>query len=418
MVDAKYEWIEFYTKFATKLLDYKTDRQELIRKIRQVYLSAGIKLPKLESDNNPKDIDPFTVFGLFNKGITLENRIAIIKAMANEFAVVANIPETFEGIPVMNNLNATFYRFQEEREPHDIDDLWEIFESALEYADSKDRSNERFIAAYNAVRGKKGIRWKITMGLYWIRPYVYLNLDSRNRWYLEDPENMPANFVAKVKPELREVPAAETYLEICALCQQALENGNYEYKTFPELSYYAWLVSERVNEEKKVAKGDQKSSRSNAAHLKWSRPIVQALRDLGGSGTPAEVRAKIVENEQLTREELSRTRGQTNVNRFENEVAFARNDLANAGYIDRSVRGIWTLTVAGMELDITDERTSDLLTDRATEMSCATAVATRWLTVGCTRYAIGFTDRENMRRNGKNSTKKKSSPLDGAKSVT
>ena len=32
-----------------------------------------MRLPKLEADNNPVDIDSFTIFCLFNKGITNAN---------------------------------------------------------------------------------------------------------------------------------------------------------------------------------------------------------------------------------------------------------------------------------------------------------------------------------------------------------
>ena len=62
-----------------------------------------------------------------------------------------------------------------------------------------------------------------------------------------------------------------------------------------------------------------------------------------------EVRAKIIENEHLSEEEINATRGKNNVNKFENEVAFARNYLVGAGYIDKSVRGVWTLTEGGSD---------------------------------------------------------------------
>jgi 5-methylcytosine-specific restriction protein B len=48
-------------------------------------------------------------------------------------------------------------------------------------------------------------------------------------------------------------------------------------------------------------------------------------------------------------------------------VAFARNDLAVAGYIDKSIRGVWTLTEAGMTVDITDEMASDLFKNTVAE---------------------------------------------------
>ena len=195
------------------------------------------------------------------------------------------------------------------------------------------------------------------MGLYWIRPYEFINLDSINRWFIVDPDNMPVDFVNSVKKKLNKVPYASEYLAIKDACMHALKDSDYEYKNFPELSYRAWIVSKQVNQEKAEVKG-KKSSK--AAFLRWFAPLIQALRDLGGSGTPAEARAKIIENEQLSEDEINQTRGKNNVNKFENEVAFARNYLVNAGYIDKSVYGIWTLTEAGKSVDMTSEMASDI----------------------------------------------------------
>ena len=59
----KFIWIDFFTEFATKLVDYKKDRKELIRKLQNVYSEIGMNFPKLEKDEALIDIDPFTVFG-------------------------------------------------------------------------------------------------------------------------------------------------------------------------------------------------------------------------------------------------------------------------------------------------------------------------------------------------------------------
>lgn len=102
-------------EFADTLLQYKSSRTELIGKIKSVYQAAGIKRPKLESDNEIIDIDPFTVFALFNKDISDENRVKILNAIASEFKVKTDVPQTFEGISVVNNLRATFYYFKGNR---------------------------------------------------------------------------------------------------------------------------------------------------------------------------------------------------------------------------------------------------------------------------------------------------------------
>lgn len=354
----QFEWINFYSEFATKLLEFKNNRAELIADIQSAYSAINMKLPKLESEDSIIDIDPFTVFGLFNKGITNANRTAILESFANVFNIKSKVPDNFDGIPVLNNLKATYYGFKDDRQVADIDNLWGLYESAINLAEKDDAANrEIFIKWYDTVHDQLGIRWNITMGLYWIRPYEFINLDSRNRWFIVDPDNMPVDFVNSVKKKLNKVPYAAEYLAIKDACLHALKDGNYEYKNYPELSYKAWIVSKQVNQEKAEVKG-KKSSK--AAFLRWFAPLIQALRDLGGSGTPAEVRAKIIENEQLSEDEINQTRGKNNVNKFENEVAFARNYLVNAGYIDKSVYGIWTLTEAGKSVDMTSEMASDI----------------------------------------------------------
>jgi 5-methylcytosine-specific restriction protein B len=354
----QFEWIDFYSEFATKLLSFKSNRKTLIDKINAVYAAIDMKVPKLESGDEIIDIDPFTIFGLFNKGITNANRIAIIGSIAKEFGIEAKVPDNFDGIPVLNNLKATFYGFKDDRKEDDIDNIWNVFEAALVLADEdNDVNRAEFSKWYDVVHDQLCIRWNLTMALYWVRPYCFINLDSRNRWYITNAENMPAEFVEAVKKKMNKLPNAEDYLFIKDSCMTALNEGSYDYKNYPELSYYAWMISEQVNQEKAAATGKKTSK---AAFLRWFRPLIQALHDLGGSATPADARKKIIENEQLTDDEVNATRGKNNVNKFENEVAFARNYLVSGGYIDKSVYGVWTLTEAGKTVDMTDELASDI----------------------------------------------------------
>lgn len=354
----QFKWVGFYTEFATKLLGYKTDRTSLIEKLQNVYSNIGMKLPKLEKDNIPKDIDPFTVFGLFNKGITDANRVSILGGIKAAFAIEADVPDDFSGIPVLNNMMATFYAFEgdDRRKDDDIDNLWNAFETAIMLAENDSEENRiAFLSAYDQVKSQFAVRWNLTMGLYWIRPYTFINLDSRNREFMSNPDNISANVVADMKT-LKSVPAAEKYLSIRDKCRSAIEFGEYGYTSFPELSYKAWIASAENSEMEKEAK----TGKSNAAFLRWFRPVIQALRDLGGSATPEDTRKKIIENEKLSVEEVNATRGKNNVNKFENEVAFARSYLVKAGYIDNKVYGIWTLTDKGQTVEMTDELASEI----------------------------------------------------------
>ena len=258
-------WIQFYMEFADKLRH--ADRKVLIERIKGVYASIGMRLPKLERDDEVIDIDPFTIFGLFNKGISNVNRIHILSGFAREFGVTAPVPQSFDGIPVMNNQAATFYYFIGDRGERDIDNLWELFHAALDYADDAGEGNRRrFVEAYDAVLAQRGIKWNMTIGLFWIRPYVYLNLDSRNRWFILDDKNMPSEFVNSLN-KLIAPPDGEEYLELIARCKAILTSGAYPYDSFPALSCCAWQTSEAVNRQMRLGQG------GDAAKVQEEAPV-------------------------------------------------------------------------------------------------------------------------------------------------
>ena len=68
----------------------------------------------------------------------------------------------------------------------------------------------------------------------------------------------------------------------------------------------------------------------------WLKPLVKALRDLGGSAAPKEAMSQIAKNLNLSEAALTEVRGKTQINKFSNEVSFARQDLVTAGIIDKS----------------------------------------------------------------------------------
>lgn len=252
-MDNQFAWVDFYKEFAGKLLAYKNNRGELVNKVRAIYAEAGINMPTLEKDNQLVDIDPFTVFGLFNKSSMREaNRSKIITAVKKIFNVQTEVPTTFDSIPVLNNQNATFYYFIDSRGDEDIDDLWVLFESALKYAASPTAENRVPLAKYfDRVINKKGNgNSKITMGLYWISPNSFLNLDSRNKWYIYESGKIPAAVVGDL-PEIEMKISADKYFAILEKLRVYLQSPESPLKNFKELSFEAWKYSTQVNEEKK-----------------------------------------------------------------------------------------------------------------------------------------------------------------------
>lgn len=241
-MDKRFQWTEFYMELASALLPYKNNRSDLIAKLKTIFADAGMNFPFKERGKEVyEDICPFTVFGSFNKGITNANRIALLKQFAKQFSIKAAVPTEFDGIPVVMNLSAWFFAYKENRGEHDIDNLWDLLEKAIAYSDEASTDNKNaFIAAYDTVTKQKMIKWNITMGLYWARPYTFINLDSTNRAFITDVDNMPHYFTTIFYDINKGLPNGRNYLFMCEQAKNALNQKEYEYHSFPELSYYAW----------------------------------------------------------------------------------------------------------------------------------------------------------------------------------
>lgn len=85
--------------------------------------------------------------------------------------------------------------------------------------------------------------------------------------------------------------------------------------------------------------------------IKYFRPILEVLKELGGSGTASEVMDHVIEKMQIpeSEQEVVLKSGQSWVR---NRIQWARFYLAHAGYIDSSKRGIWTITEEGKSIDL------------------------------------------------------------------
>ena len=254
-------WVDFYQEFAKKLVEYKDNRAELIKKVKEIYNLTGFSMPTLEKDNKLVDIDPFTVFGLFNKKLRDENRIKLLEAIEKLFVMKSKVPTSFDSIPVLNPQNATYYRFVDERNEGDIDDLWSLFISAIEYDVNPISENKDKVSHYfDIVNNQKGNgNSKITMGLYWIAPNTFLNLDSRNQWYIFESGIFPSEILNGIK-RLDSKISSTDYFKIIEKVKTYLQSPESKWKNFKDLSFEAWRYSEIVNKKIKESKMISESS--------------------------------------------------------------------------------------------------------------------------------------------------------------
>lgn len=263
----QFDWVDFYKEFANTLLQYKNNREILVEKVEKIYELTGIDIPTLERNKQLVDIDPFTIFGLFNKSsMTADNRNKIISTVANLFDIKAPIPTSFDGIPLLNNQNATYYYFIDERDEDDIDTLWGLYESALMYANDSSAKNTLTLSQYfDSVINKKGNgNSKITMGLYWIGPTHFLNLDQRNTWYIYESGKMPNDLVKSLPIVEDKIPSSK-YFEIVEKLGAYLASNQSTLNNFMELSFEAWRYSEEINRQKRAEKKQSKNRAKGAA---------------------------------------------------------------------------------------------------------------------------------------------------------
>lgn len=246
MDNKNFDWIKFYTEFAIKLIPFDKDRILLLIKLKKVLDEAKVNFPIMENDHTElRDICPFTVFSIFNRGITNENRRKICAGLKSEFQIEAPVPESFDGIPVLDNRKSWFFAYKDKRRVDDIDNLWNLFARAIEYDDNHKRKGD-FIEAFNRVLLQSGIKWNITMGLYWIAPFSFLNLDSVNQNFIVNNSEIVNNI--EVDGLFKKMINGNEYLQLIESCEDYFKKENSKYCSFPELSLAAWKYSQnKVN---------------------------------------------------------------------------------------------------------------------------------------------------------------------------
>ncbi|SPD72754.1 Restriction endonuclease [uncultured Desulfobacterium sp.] len=89
-------------------------------------------------------------------------------------------------------------------------------------------------------------------------------------------------------------------------------------------------------------------------HFRYIIPVIDVLKELGGSGRAGEVVDLVVEKLGIPEDELNVTisSGQS---RIKNQIQWARFMLVKAGLLESSERGVWSLTEKGMRAQLNND---------------------------------------------------------------
>lgn len=220
-----FTWVPYYKEFAEKLLQYQENRTNLCRLIydHEDELLINYLHDEGGKDDRFTDIDPFTTFGLFNRGISMKNRVSSAALFKRLLNISADVPSDFDGVPILNNQKSHFFGFRPDRKPDDIENLWRLFVKVVK---KEDFENE-----YNALLGQFLIGVNITMALFWVRPEDFLAFDSSNRAYMKGRYGI-------VLPN--RAPAYSAYMSILNDIKKKMKEDVIKEKTFCELSANAY----------------------------------------------------------------------------------------------------------------------------------------------------------------------------------
>jgi len=278
-MEERFSWIPFYSELAKALLAYKDDRKPLVdfvySELSQVGERSLVDYIHMEDGSKVKDIDPFSVFAIFNRSLKLENRIGFLQKFKERFGLQSAIPRDFDGIPTVNSQRAFFFNWAD-KNAESIRQFWELFEGVVL---EKDISQ-----IFNQMVNKTISQYSLTMILYWIAPNRFLNLDGRNRAYL-NTLGLPEHY-----PDLKYA----AYSTLIEKVKGMMSNHIISATSFPELSFAAWNLdqTDRIWMYKKyddafsfdvIKMGSSAKGQLDFSTLKSKKALGDAYRKISGN---------------------------------------------------------------------------------------------------------------------------------------
>ena len=290
--EANFSWIEFYEELANKLLEYKDKRPELLAKLENILKSVKgkeIQNNKVDSKDlidtfcayigGSSDIDPFTIFAIFNRGQTIKTKQKYFEAFNKSFCMATSIPVATDGVPVVNNLNARFFDDRAVTQEN-INTLWELFEVAIKLPAESSNEDKFFTDLFDKAEKIKNVRWNLTFALYWIRPKFFLPLDSNSRNFISiNPNGIVKKEVSDYfSSSTYEVPSGEKYLSFCRNLSSNSSNSDF---SVPELSHRAYLLAQENLNVWKLSLGSKTQFNENEFEKYVSNRLVSVAKDTG-----------------------------------------------------------------------------------------------------------------------------------------
>lgn len=211
-------WQPFYKSIAHKLFGFYSNQPQLFKIIKNLAARSPL-LNYLHFEREEfwaarqNRIDPFTVMGIFNRGVSDEHRHEMGQLLANALSVFEDCPTVFHGIAFLDPRKSIY---------DGNDQIWRLTKAAMQ-----GDAETAFQTAYDAAKEIKGnALGDLSIALFWFNPDAYMALDSTSIPFI------------KAKFDL-EAPASKcTGLEYCQFIQKLKHQLNTV--SFSQLALEAW----------------------------------------------------------------------------------------------------------------------------------------------------------------------------------
>ncbi len=209
---SEFTWIAFFKELAVRLLEFESKQPDLV----QLLKNAAVNIQ--DDDGLPLLVlDPFSFFSLVLKHKSQAKIFEVCSSLKSQLNLLSDVPTDLFGVPSSNAQNAWFFAFRARRSDADLPTLWALARQAVAGV----LEPQTFAQALQ-IR-MVGLA-KLTQGLFWLNPEVFLPLDAVVLGYLE-----PLG--------IRNGAKTQSLTEY----QQILEFARTIEPDFALLSYQAWL---------------------------------------------------------------------------------------------------------------------------------------------------------------------------------
>lgn len=238
-----FTWIPFYEELAQKLFRFSRNRTPLVNWIYDNLQGYINHLKDAPDGRRVPDIDPFTVFAIINRGITHDKKRDICTKFKSYLNISAEVPQDFNGVVEMNSKRSNFIAFEDKRKEGDIDRLWKVFEEAVLGHDIEE--------SYDALENQYLIKYNLTFALFWVRPDLYLPLDSKSQDLL---------FSLGITFDNDKFLKYQDYKNVMKRLTEKMRKEPLGYTNYAEFSYAAYLKSSQTAKEEKKKAAEAKKN--------------------------------------------------------------------------------------------------------------------------------------------------------------